>query len=172
MVDRREYLFEGERPTIDPEAQVSREAILVGDVTVGPDASVWPGAVVRGDVGPVRIGEQSHVGDNTTIHASTVGDHVMVGHGAVLNEATVGDHSLVGMNATVNAGVTIGQGSIVASGTTIPEDRDIPPESFVRGVPARVTPLAEMDIDPDEIFETYSSGEYTNLARRHGVLFD
>jgi len=60
MVDRREYLFEGERPTIDPEARVSREAILIGDVTVGADASVWPGAVVRGDVGPVRIGEQSH----------------------------------------------------------------------------------------------------------------
>jgi len=96
----------------------------------------------------------------------------MVGHGAVLNEASVGDHSLVGMNATVNAGVAIGRGSIVASGTTIPEDREIPPESFVRGVPARITPLAEVDIDADEIFETYSSGEYTNLARRHGMLFD
>ncbi|WP_247002375.1 gamma carbonic anhydrase family protein [Halosolutus gelatinilyticus] len=172
MVDSRTYEFEGTGPTIDEEAHVSREATLVGDVTVEADASVWPGVVLRGDIGPVRIGRQAHVGDNATIHASTVDEEVMVGHGAVLNEATVERRALVGFNTTVNTDATIGRGSIVAAGTVIPDDYDIPPESFVRGVPARITPLDETGIDADAVFEESSSGEYTNLAQRHANLFE
>jgi len=172
MVDSRTYAFEGTSPTIDEQAHVSREATLVGDVTVDADASVWPGVVLRGDIGPVHIGQQSHIGDNATIHASTIGDRVMVGHGAVLNEATVETHALVGFNSTVNTDATIGARSIVAEGTVVPDEYDIPPESFARGVPAEVTPLADTRIDPEEIFEEFSSGEYTNLAERHGALFE
>jgi acetyltransferase-like isoleucine patch superfamily enzyme len=84
---------------------------------------------------------------------------VMVGHGVVCNEATVEDGCLVGEN------------SVVASGTVIPEDYDVPPESFVRGVPARVTPLSETTIDPTEVSEAYSSGAYTDLVARHEELF-
>lgn len=172
MVDSRTYEFEGSRPNVHDDASVAREATLVGAVRVGADASVWPGVVLRGDLAPVRIGSESHVGDNATIHASWVGDRVMVGHGAVLNEARVEDWSLVGFNATVNTDVTIGESSVVAAGTTIPEGRDIPPESFVRGVPARVTPLEETTVDPDSIFEHYSAAEYTDLAKRHEELFE
>lgn len=172
MVDSRTYEFEGERPTIDDEARVSREATLVGDVTIEADASVWPGVVCRGDIGPVRIGRETHVGDNATLHASQLAESVMVGHGAVLNEATVDAQSLIGFNATVNTDVTIGSGSIVAAGTVVPDGYEIPPESFVRGVPAEVTPLSETGIDAREIFESYSSGEYTDLAGRHGDLFE
>ncbi len=166
------YAFEGAEPDIDPEAAISHGATLVGDVTVGPHASVWPGVVLRGDVAPVEIGEQSHIGDNAVLHASRVGDRVMVGHGAVLNDAVVENGALVGFNATVNSEVTVGSRSIVASGTTVPEDYDIPPESFVRGVPATVTPLSETTLDPAEIFEEHSSGAYTNLAERHDELFE
>ena len=172
MVDSRTYAFEGVEPTIDDEAAVSREATLVGDVEVAADASVWPGVVLRGDIGPVRIGRQAHVGDNATIHASQVADRVMVGHGAVLNEATVDEHALIGFNATVNTDATIGAGAVVAAGTVIPDEYDIPPQSFARGVPAEITPLEETTIDPEALFEDFSSGDYTNLAHRHGGLFD
>ena len=172
MVDSRSYTFDGETPTIDDGAYVSREATLVGDVVVEPDASIWPGVVLRGDVGQVRVGVESHVGDNATIHASTLGDRVMIGHGAVLNDATVEDGALVGFNATVNSRVEVGTGCIIASGTVVPEGYEIPPESFVRGVPARASSLEEVDIDPERIFERHSSGAYTNLAERHDDLFD
>lgn len=171
MVEHTSYAFEGTAPTVDSEAHVSREATLVGDVTIGARASVWPGAVLRGDVGPVRIGEGSHVGDNAVLHVVDVGDGVMVGHGAVLNDATVEDGALVGFSTTVNTDVTIGAGSVVASGTVIPEGYSVPPESFVRGVPATVTPLEETDIDAEAIFDAYSSGAYTDLAERHTDLF-
>ncbi|WP_254769170.1 gamma carbonic anhydrase family protein [Salinilacihabitans rarus] len=172
MTDRRRYEFEGSRPSIDEDARVSREATLVGDVTVEADASVWPGVVLRGDVAPVRIGRGAHVGDNATLHASSVGERVMCGHGAVLNDAVVDDGALIGFNATLNSGVSVGERCIVASGTVVPDGFEIPPESFARGVPASVVPLSETTVDPEETFEEYSSGEYTNLAARHGDLFE
>ncbi|ADB61880.1 conserved hypothetical protein [Haloterrigena turkmenica DSM 5511] len=172
MVDSRTYAFEGTEPTVDDAAAVSREATLVGDVRIDAEASVWPGVVLRGDIGPVRVGKQAHIGDNATIHASTLADRVMIGHGAVLNEATVEEGTLIGFNATVNTGSTVGAGSVVAAGTVVPDEYDIPPESFARGVPARITPLEETGVDAEAIFEDFSSGEYTNLAGRHEELFD
>ncbi len=172
MVDSRAYAFEGEQPSIDPGASVSREAVVVGDVDVRAEASVWPGVVLRGDIGPVRIGAQAHVGDNATIHASQVADQVMIGHGAVLNEAQVESQALVGFNATLNTGSTVGSGSVVAAGTVVPDDYDIPERSFVRGVPAEITPLEETTIDAEELFEDFSTGGYTNLASRHEDLFE
>ena len=86
-MDSREYTFEGKGADIDESAAVSRESTLVGDVTVGPDVTVWPGAVLRGDVGPVELAAGSAIGDNAVLHASTVGESGMVGHGAVLNDS-------------------------------------------------------------------------------------
>ncbi|WP_435319220.1 gamma carbonic anhydrase family protein [Haloarchaeobius sp. TZWSO28] len=172
MVDRRHYEFEGSAPNVHDSAYVARDATLVGDVTVEEDASVWPGVVLRGDVGPVRIGASSHVGDNAVFHDSRVGERVMVGHGAVLNDADVARGSLVGINATLNSDVTVGERSIVAAGTVVPDGFTIPSESFVRGVPAQVVPLSETSVDPEEIADAYSSGAYTDLASRHEDLFD
>jgi len=169
-MDSREYAFEGEQPEIHGEAHVSREATVVGNVTVEANANVWPGVVLRGDVGPVRVGRQSAVGDNATVHASEIGERVMVGHGAVLNDATVEEGALVGFNSTVSD-ATIGSGSIVAMGTVVPPGYEVPPESFVRGMPASVTPLGETTIDPESVFEAFSSGDYANLAARHDDLF-
>jgi carbonic anhydrase/acetyltransferase-like protein (isoleucine patch superfamily) len=171
MVDSRNYAFEGVNPAIHDDARVSREATLVGDVRVGADASVWPGVVLRGDVAPVEVGAESHVGDNAVLHAVTTGDRVMIGHGAVLNESDIDDGALVGFNTTVNADVHVGERCIIASGTVVPNGYDIPSESFVRGVPARATPLAETQIDAESIFEAYSTGGYTDLAARHEELF-
>jgi len=170
-MDSREYGFEGATPAVHGYAHVSREATLVGDVTVAANANVWPGAVLRGDVGPVTVGRESAIGDNTTLHASEVGEKVMVGHGAVLNDSTVEDGALVGFNSTVSE-ATIGSGSIVAMGTVVPPGYDVPPDSFVRGMPASVTPLSETNIDPEAVFEAFSSGDYANLAARHEDLFE
>lgn len=170
-MDSREYAFEGTTPDIDGYAHVSAAATVVGDVSVGPNASVWPGVVLRGDVGPVEVGRESAIGDNATVHASTVGEQVMVGHGAVLNDAVVEDGALIGFNSTVSE-ATIGSGSIVAMGTVVPPGYDVPPDSFVRGMPASVTPLSETTIDPQAVFEAFSSGDYANLADRHEDLFD
>ena len=167
----REYAFEGAEPDVHGYAHVSTEATLVGDVTVGPNANVWPGAVLRGDVGPVEVGRESAIGDNAVVHASLVGERALVGHGATLNDATVEDGALVGFNSTVSD-ATIGSGSIVAMGTVVPPGYDVPPESFVRGMPASVTPLSETEIDPESVFEAFSSGDYANLAERHEDLFD
>ena len=172
MVDRRNYAFESTTPTVHEDAYVARDATLVGDVHVEADASIWPGVVLRGDVGTVRVGAESHVGDTAVFHASSVGERVMVGHGAVLNDATVERGALVGINATLNSEATVGERSIVASGTVVPDDFDVPPESFARGVPATVVPLSETTVDPDEIAAAYSSGAYTDLASRHDDLFD
>lgn len=172
MTDPRRYEFEGTTPTIDDEAYVSQGSTLVGDVVVAADASVWPGVVLRGDVSPVRIGRESHVSENVTVHASTVGDGVMIGHGTVVNEATVANGTLLGFNITVNTDVTIGERSFVAAGAVIPEGYDIPSGSFVRGIPAKVTPLAETDIDADVLFEEHSPPDYTELAERHTDLFE
>ncbi|QPV64750.1 gamma carbonic anhydrase family protein [Halosimplex litoreum] len=169
-MDSREYAFEGQRPEVHGYAHVSREATLVGDVTVEANANVWPGAVLRGDVGPVRVGRESAVGDNATVHVSEIGERVMVGHSAVLNDTVVEDGALVGFNATVSDAV-IGAGSIVAMGTVVPPGYEVPSDSFVRGTPARVTPLSETSIDPAAVFEAFSSGDYANLADRHEELF-
>jgi len=162
-MDSREYAFEGAEPDIHGYAHVSREATVVGDVAVGPTSPR--------STAPVEVGRETAIGDGAILHASTVGEKVMVGHGAVLNDADVKDGALVGFNSTVSDAI-IGRGSIVAMGTVVPPGYEVPPESFVRGSPAQVTPLSETTIDPDEVFEAFSSGDYANLAARHEDLFE
>lgn len=169
-MNSHEYSYDGTGPDVHDEAAVSRETTLVGDVTVEANVTVWPGAVLRGDVGPVRLESGSAIGDNAVLHASTVGESGMVGHGAVLNDSHVERGAMVGFNATVSD-ATIGAESLVAMGTVVPSGYDVPPESFVRGTPARVTPLAETDIDRDAVFEQFASGEYAHLTEGHEDLF-
>lgn len=170
-MDSRSYTFDGTDPDIHKSASVSQESTLVGDVRVGPDVTVWPGAVLRGDVGPVELGAESAIGDNAVLHASTVGEEGMVGHGAVLNDSHVESGAMVGFNATISE-TTVGRDSLVAMGTVIPSGYEVPPESFVRGTPARVTPLSETDIEHDSVFEEFASGEYAHLVEGHEELFD
>ena len=171
MPDRRHYGFEGREPEIDEGARVSHESTLVGDVTVGPDASVWPGVVLRGDVDPVVVGRESHVGDNATVHASKLGQRVMVGHSSVVNDSTVGDGSLVGFNSTVDQS-QVGRDCVVAAGAVVQQGTTVPDESFAYGVPANIVPLSETTIDVDRVFDDYHSGGYADLAERHDELFE
>lgn len=122
---------------------VAPTAVLVGDLTVSEGASVWHGAVLRGDFDAVAIGRDSNVQDNAVLHVDrglpcSIGDHVTVGHAAVVHGSIIGDDSLVGMNATINSGARIGRGSLVAAGAVVRESAEFPEGSVIGGVPAKV----------------------------------
>ncbi|RGE21506.1 gamma carbonic anhydrase family protein [Leucobacter sp. wl10] len=131
-------------PNIHPSAWLAPGSIVVGDVTIGADSSVWYNAVVRGDSDSVRIGERSNLQDGVVVHTqrggdgAVIGDDVSVGHNAVVHGATVEDGCLIGMNATVLSGAVVGEGSLVAAGALVPQGAVIPPRSLVAGVPGRV----------------------------------
>ena len=122
---------------------VAPSAVLVGDVTVEEGASVWHGAVLRGDFDSIVVGRDSNVQDNVVVHVdrgmpATIGERVTIGHAAVVHGCAIGDGCLVGMNATINSGAVIGAGSLVASGAVVLESAQVPPGSVVAGVPAKV----------------------------------
>lgn len=135
--------YGGRRPDVDPAAFVAAGATLVGAVTVRADASVWFGAVVRGDGAPIEIGEGSNVQDGAVLHSDpdfpvTVGARVTVGHRAVVHGCSIEDDSMVGMGAVVLNGAVIGRGSLIAAGAVVLEGTEVPPGSLVAGVPGKV----------------------------------
>ncbi len=131
-------------PKIHPSAFVHETASVVGDVTLGPRVSVWPGASIRGDLQPIVLGEASNVQDNCVIHTTqggwptTLGNYVSMGHGAVVHSATLQDDVLVGMRAVVLDECVVGTGSLIAAGAILTPGTQIPPDSLVMGVPAKV----------------------------------
>jgi gamma-carbonic anhydrase len=141
-------------PTIDPSAYVDESAQIVGDVTIGPESSVWLNAVVRGDVNYIRLGRQSNLQDGVIVHVNhepsyptVVGDLVTVGHGAILHGCVIEARCLIGMGAILLNGSRIGSDSIVAAGTLVPERTVIPPRSLVMGTPGRVRrPVTEDEL--------------------------
>jgi carbonic anhydrase/acetyltransferase-like protein (isoleucine patch superfamily) len=130
-------------PSIHPTAFVASTAAVMGDVTLGQDASVWYGAVLRGDMAPIVIGAQSNIQDGTIVHVDEgvpchVGQRVGVGHRVILHGCTVEDDCLIAMGSVLLNGVVIGSGSVVAAGAVVPEGMRIPPNSLVMGVPGRI----------------------------------
>jgi carbonic anhydrase/acetyltransferase-like protein (isoleucine patch superfamily) len=130
-------------PTIHPDAFVHPAAHVIGNVTLGARASVWPTAVLRGDNDAIAIGAESNVQDGTIVHVDpglpcTIGARVAIGHRAIVHGATVHDDCLIGMGAILLNGVTVGSGTIVGAGAVCREGMQIPPNSLVVGVPAKV----------------------------------
>ena len=135
--------LEGVSPTLAATARAAETAVLVGRVTLEEEASVWYGAVLRGDESHIRVGEGSNVQDNAVLHCDPgrpleIGRDVTVGHGAVLHGCHVGDRCLVGMGAILLNGCSIGEESMVAAGALVTQNKEIPPGSLVMGSPARV----------------------------------
>ena len=131
------------KPRLSPSAYVAEGAIIRGDVIVGDRASVWFNAVVRGDEGPVRIGDCSNVQDCCVLHsdlgmAVEIGAWVTIGHGAVIRGARIADHVMIGMQATVMSGAVIGEGCIVGAASFVPSRAQFPPGSLIVGSPARL----------------------------------
>jgi len=134
--------FDGVFPRLAEGVYLARGAVVIGDVEIGADASVWFNAVIRGDVAPIRIGKGSNVQDGAVLHVDRgtpclVGDDVTIGHAAVVHGTTVGDGVTIGMGATVLSRSTIGEEAIVAAGALVPEDAVVAAGALVMGVPAR-----------------------------------
>jgi len=130
-------------PLVHPTVFIATGAIVVGDVTIGEDSSVWFNAVLRGDTDPIRIGRRTNIQDGCILHADpgfpcTIGDGVTVGHGAIVHGATVESDCLIGMRSVLMNGVTVGTGSIIGTGAVVTEGTQIPPGSLVLGLPAKV----------------------------------
>ena len=128
-------------PVVHQTAFVSESAYVIGDVEIGEGAGVWPGTVIRGDMGRITIGRDTCIQDNSVVHGDAdvaIGDRVVIGHRVLCHARAVGDRTLIGSGATVNDGVDIGEGSLVASGAMVVENMSIPAGSLVAGLPARV----------------------------------
>ena len=157
------------RPRVAPDAFVAPNATLIGDVTIEAGASVWFGAVLRGDTEPIRVGPRSNVQDNVVIHAdpgypATIGAGVTVGHGAIVHGATIGDDSLVGMGATLLNGARVGPETLIGAKALVSEGKEFPPRTLLLGIPAQVK--RELD---DAALATIrqSAASYVERAQRY-----
>lgn len=160
---------DGKEPQADPAAWTAPTSVVVGEVTLAADSSVWYGAVLRGDCAAIELGEGSNIQDNCTVHAdpgfpARIGAGVSVGHNAVLHGCTVGDNVLVGMGATVLNGARVGAGSLIAAQALVPQGMEIPPGSLVAGVPAKVK--RELTDEEREVIRA-NAEYYRHLAATH-----
>jgi carbonic anhydrase/acetyltransferase-like protein (isoleucine patch superfamily) len=129
---------DGVEPTVHDDAYVDDAAVVIGDVTIERDASVWPNATVRGD-DPIVIREGANVQDNAVCHEdAVVGPYATVGHTAIVHAATVGERALVGMGAVVLDDATVGEGAVVAAGSVVTGGTEVPPGTLAAGTPAEV----------------------------------
>ena len=161
--------YRGKRPRIDPSAFIAPTAVLIGDVEIGAGSSIWFGAVLRGDNGPIRIGSRTSIQDNAVVHVSErggtfIGDDVTVGHCAVMEDCDIKRYALIGSNATLLNGCTIGEGALIAAGSVVGEGAEIPARSVAAGAPAKVKkPLEGEAAHWIEI----SANEYVKLSRAY-----
>jgi carbonic anhydrase/acetyltransferase-like protein (isoleucine patch superfamily) len=137
------YALDEIEPQIHATAYIAPDAVVIGRVTIGREASVWPGAVLRGDHGYITIGARTSIQDGTVVHCTAtqptiIGADCVVGHNAHLEGCVVEDGCLIGSGSMTLNGATIGKGSIVAAGAVVTEDMKVQPASLVAGVPAKV----------------------------------
>ena len=161
--------FKGKKPEIAADIFIAPGSQLIGEVVVKQKSSIWFNAVLRGDLAPIRIGEKTNIQENCSLHVDhdqplNIGNQVTVGHGAILHSCQIEDNCLIGMGATILNGAVIGKNSIVGAGALIPENREIPPESLVVGLPGKVIRnLKEKEIK--KLKE--QAAEYYRLAREY-----
>lgn len=133
--------YKGKRPTIGNNVFIAPNAVILGDVHIGDNVSIWYNTVIRADVDTIRIGNNSNIQDNSTIHVDpgkpcTIGEYVTLGHNVVVHGSTIEDYCLIGINSTVLNGTHIKRGSIIASNAMVRENQEIGPYHLVAGVPA------------------------------------
>lgn len=163
--------FGGRTPRIHPTAFIAPTAVLIGDVEVGPESSVWFGAVLRGDstTHTIRIGARTSVQDNCVLHVSEqgptlVGDEVTVGHGAVFESCEIRRGALIGMNAVLLHHCVIGEEALVAAGSVVPEGLEVPRRTLVAGTPARI----RKELSGESAgWISRSAGHYVELSRSY-----
>jgi len=163
--------FNGRTPRVHPSAFIAPTATLIGDVEVGPESSIWFGAVLRGDnpVHGIRIGARTSIQDNCVLHvsargATSVGDDVTVGHGAVFESCVVENGALIGMNAVILHEARIGAGALVAALSVVPAGMQVPAATLVAGAPARVRKAIEGE---SAAWVKDSAAHYVVLSREY-----
>ena len=137
------YALDDDEPEIDELAYVSPDAVVIGRVKIGPEASVWPGAVLRGDHGFITVGARTSVQDGTVVHCThhwptLIGAECVIGHNAHLEGCVVGDRCLIGSGSITLNRATVGAGAVVAAASLVPEGFEVPPGALVAGVPATI----------------------------------
>lgn len=160
--------FRGKPPQISPEAFVAETAVLIGDVTVGPDSSVWYGAVVRGDCSRITVGRGTSIQDNAVLHTEkdrplTIGDNVTVGHGAVVHCASVGSSTLIGMGAILLDGAVVGDHCVIGAGAVVKERAVVPSGSMMVGVPAKCV----RELGPEQLALLDEPSPYVALSKAY-----
>ena len=165
--------FNGKTPQIPDSAYISQTATIIGDVQLGENVSIWPGAVIRADFGKITIGNNSAIEDNCVIHTGSpgtffcdvdIGKDVHIGHGAVLNCRSIGNNVLIGMNATILHESEIGSRCIIAASCLVSQGMKIPDNSFVTGIPAKI----KGDVSPKQfMWIERAPQEYAKLAQKY-----
>jgi carbonic anhydrase/acetyltransferase-like protein (isoleucine patch superfamily) len=155
-------------PQIDPEAYVHPDAVLIGDVVIGPQSSVWPSAVLRGDTARITVGARTSVQDGSVIHvapgmATTIGDDCVIGHLVHLEGCTIEDGSLVGSGAVVLHQAVVRTRALVGAGALVPNRMEVPSLAMALGVPAKIRPDS---VDP-EIMIDMGAATYVERAARY-----
>ncbi|MEO0474848.1 MAG: gamma carbonic anhydrase family protein [Planctomycetota bacterium] len=153
----------------DRAAYLADSARVTGEVTLGDGVSVWPSAVIRGDVAPVTIGPRSNVQDNATVHCDSghpnyIGEGVTIGHNAVVHGRSVGDGTLIGMHATVLGRTIIGKRCLIAAGALVPPGLEVPDDHVVMGVPGKVVRETS---DEEKKYLAWLADHYIGLAKRY-----
>src|SRR5690348_7364111 len=161
--------YRGKRPRIDSSAFIAPTAVLIGDVEVGPESSIWFGAVLRGDNGPIRIGARTSVQDNAVIHVSEgaqtiVEDDVTIGHCAVMEDCRIKRFALIGSNATILNGASVGERALIAAGSVVGHHAEIPDAVVAAGAPAKVRKPLEGDA---ATWVAIGAEEYVKLSRSY-----
>lgn len=161
--------YEGAWPEIAESAFIAPTAVVIGNVTIGAEASVWYHATVRGDIAPIAIGDRSNVQDNAVVHVNRdapveIGEDVTIGHSAIIHGTTIGDASMIGMGAIVMSYSRLGRHCIVAAGALVTERAEVPDNSVMVGVPAK--PRAPLD-EAAQAHLDGIAGRYLGVAARH-----
>ena len=161
------YALDEYEPDIDQAAFVHPDAVIIGRVRIGPEASVWPGAVLRGDHGRIEVGARTSVQDGTVVHCThdwptLIGSECVVGHHAHLEGCVVADRCLIGSGSIVLNRAQVGTGAIVAAAALVPEGFEVPPGALVVGVPAKIK---KTGMTADWVEESVQT--YVESARRY-----
>ena len=164
--------FQGKTPVIGKNVFIAPTAVIIGDVQIGDDSSIWYGTVLRGDMAPIRIGCQTNIQDNSVVHTdhghpATIGDRVSVGHRAVVHGCTLEDEALIGIGAIVLNGARVGTGAVVAAGAVVRQGQQISPGVMAAGIPAEIK-REIAPADAERFRRPYRN--YVPLAQAHRAL--
>ena len=157
-------------PNIGKNVFIAETAAVIGDVTLGDEVNIWFGAVLRGDMHYIKVGNRSNIQDNSVVHVTTavspttIGENVTVGHGAIIHGCTIEDNCMIGMGSIIMDDAIVGEGSLVGAGALVPPNMIVPPKSLVVGMPGKVV----RNVNESE-FEMIIErpGEYISLAKQY-----